>query len=58
VAVPLLLGALSDLPVDTDRATVWEHVRDRVHVDFFGGRPGFGDGPDERRFRIDNFWPD
>jgi len=56
----VLLGALSELPVDTDRATVWEHVRDKVHVDFFGARPGFGNGerPDEHRFRIDKHWPE
>jgi len=54
------MGALSTLPLESDRHTVWEHVRDKVHVGIFGGRPGFGNGEkgDEHRFRIDDHWPE
>lgn len=36
---------------------VYGLVRDRVLVGVLGARPGFGDGPDEHRFRIDDHWP-
>lgn len=52
----LLISAFSELDVDVDELTAREHVRDRVFVEAFGGRPGFGDGPDEHRFRIDDHW--
>lgn len=58
MAVMMTIASLRDLPVESPRQAVWERVRDSVLVAFFGGRPGFGDGPDEHRFRIDNHWPE
>ena len=57
MAVLELVGVLAGLDPDTPKHEVWEAARDRVLVERFGARPGFGDGPDEHRFRIDNHWP-
>lgn len=53
----LLLAALADVPLTATQDEVYAVTRDRVLVDFFGARPGFGSGPDEHRFRIDDHWP-
>ena len=49
----MLVAHLAELDVTSDTRTVQTHVRDKIIVEHFGGRPGFGDGPDEHRFRID-----
>ena len=57
MAVLHLLAALSELDVTVDRDIAYAHVRDRVFVEQFGARPGFGDQADEHRFRVDDHWP-
>ena len=57
VAVLHFVAALVDLPVDAPQPVVHARIRDEVLVGIFGARPGFGDQPDEHRFRIDNHWP-
>ena len=58
MAVQSLIEALSELPVESDRSTVWLHVRARVYVETFGAHADFGEANDEGRFRIDEFWPE
>lgn len=52
-----LVAALSELDVETSLGDAYAHVRDEVFVKQLGAREGFGDGPDEHRFRVDDHWP-
>lgn len=53
----LLMSSLADVPLTATQDEVYAITRDKVLVDVFGARAGFGSGPDEHRFRIDDHWP-
>jgi hypothetical protein len=57
VVVLHLIVTLSQLDVDVPLSVARDHVRDELIVEKLCGRPGFGDGPDEHRFRVDDHWP-
>lgn len=57
MAVLMLMASLAGTPVTAPKNEVKELTRDVVLCSYFGARPGFGDGPDEHRFRIDDHWP-
>jgi len=53
----LIVGTLTEIPVESPQEVVHDRVRDEVLVGILGARPGFGTASDEHRFRIDDHWP-